>query len=128
MVDQKVLKEFFEEQFGNSWLIHASQIFLYKDKQLLKEGKYRQFAEEQIKKTRYIIWSVGFSIFLFLWYGIMFLIEYGSEPNWYDLSFGIVCMLGLVIVPVLASKEYYTIKSSMTLLLKLIDKSGDQIL
>ncbi|HBQ58740.1 MAG TPA: hypothetical protein DD671_03725, partial [Balneolaceae bacterium] len=54
MVSKELIEDFFDDQFQNT-----SQFFLYKDKQLLKEKKYREFAEEQIKKAKRSFWSVG---------------------------------------------------------------------
>lgn len=122
MATQETIKDFFEEQFGNTSQIYISQIFLYKDKQLLKQGKYREFAEEQIKKANKVFWSMAFSFFILSLNGIRCLIEYGNDPNWFDLTTGLVSWFGLIILSVMAAREYYTIKSSMTLFLKLLEE------
>ncbi|GAA5522891.1 hypothetical protein LQ318_14650 [Aliifodinibius salicampi] len=116
MATSKLIKEFFEEQFRNT-----SHFFLYKDKQLLKNGSYRKYAREQINKASKIFWSVAFSIFVCSWYGIISFIEYGAEPNWFDLTLGLIAWAALVIILLYSAKEYYTIKSSMELLIKLLD-------
>lgn len=84
METKDIVKEFFEEQFKNT-----SRFFLYKDKQLLKEGRYSEFAEEQMGKAKHIFWSVAFAVVLCSGYGITSLIEYGNNPNAFDLSIGI---------------------------------------
>lgn len=115
MTTQQIIKEFFEEQFQDT-----SRFFLYKDKQLLNEGKYQEYAQEQLHKAKKIFWSVSFSVFLCSWYGIISLIEYGAGPNWFDLILGLSSWVGLIIILLYAAREYYTIRSSMTLLIKLI--------
>lgn len=121
MANQETIQKFFEEQFKNT-----SRFFLYKDKQLLKKEEYQKFAEEQLKKASRIFWSVAFSILLFSWYGITTLIEYGSSPNWYDLIFGLSCWFGMIAFLIYSTKEYYTIKSSMNLLIKLLGKKNSK--
>lgn len=115
---QQIITDFFEEQFQNT-----SHFFLYRDKQLLKNGKYREYAREQIQKANKIFWSVAFGVAMSAWYGITSLIEYGADPNWFDLLLGLGGLLTVVLALFYSAKEYYTIKSSMSLLLKLLENS-----
>jgi hypothetical protein len=115
METRKIIETFFEEQLRGT-----SQYFLYKDKQLLNEGRYVEFAEEQLGKAKKIFLSVSFFLIYGSWYGIISLIEYGAEPNWFDLTIGLGCWLALAGVVFYASKEYYTIKSSMNLFIKMM--------
>lgn len=113
---QQIIRNFFEDQFRNT-----SPFFLYKDKQLLKKGKYREYAEEQLNKANKIFMSMAFGIVTCSFYGIMSLIEYGADPNLFDLLIGIGSLAGLVFILFYSAKEYYTIKSSMTMLIRLLD-------
>jgi len=115
---QQIITEFFEEQFQDT-----SQFFLYKDKQLLKNEKYLEYAHEQIRKANKIFWSIAFGVFMCSWYGITSLIEYGADPNWFDLSLGLGSFIGIFLALFYSAKEYYTIKSSMSLLVKLIEST-----
>lgn len=115
---QQIITDFLEEQFQNT-----SQFFLYKDKQLLKNEKYREYAREQIQKANKIFWSVAFGVLMCAWYGITSLIKYGANPNWFDLLIGLGGLITVVLGLFYSAKEYYTIKSSMSLLLKLLEKS-----
>jgi hypothetical protein len=117
MTTKQTIEEFFEEQFQNT-----SQFFLYKDKQLLKDGKYRQYAEEQIDKANNIFWSVSFFLLMATWYGITSFINYGNDPTVFNLALGLFCWFGFMAGLLYSSKEYYTIKSSMTMLIKLMDE------
>jgi len=47
MISDELIKNFFEEQFED-----ISPFFLYKDHQLLKENKFREFIERQLIKSR----------------------------------------------------------------------------
>lgn len=116
MVTQEIIQEFFEEQFNNT-----SPFFLYKDKQLLKNGEFREYAREQIKKANKIFWSVGSGLFFCSYYGIVSFIEYGANPNWFDLILGLTAWLGLIAALFYSAKEYYTIKSSMSFFIKLLN-------
>lgn len=113
-----MIEEFFEEQFNDT-----SQLFLYKDKQLLKEGKYREYSAEQIRKANKAIWSIGFTLLIALWYGTTSFINYGNNPSWLSLSLGLFFWFGAISSVWYASKEYYTIKSSMSFLIKLLDEN-----
>lgn len=117
MATRNTIEKFFEDQFQNT-----SQFFLYKDKQLLESGKYREFAQEQISKANKTFWSVTFSVFICSYWGIMSFIEYGAGPNWFDLVFGLVAWMAIIGILFYAAKEYYTIKSSMFFLIKLLDE------
>lgn len=117
MNTEKIIEDFFEEQFQNT-----SQIFLYKDKQLLKSGKFHEFADEQISKANKAFWSIVCGIFIWSLYGIMFLIEYGANPNWLDLILGLVSWMALIFVTLFSAKQYYTIRSSMSLFIRLLEK------
>jgi hypothetical protein len=119
MTTQETIEEFFEEQFQNT-----SQYFLYKDKQLLKNGQFKEYAQEQIKKAKKIFWSIAWAVFFGSWYGITSFIEYGTEPNWLDLSLGIGIWVALIVALLYHAKEYYTIKSSMELFIKLLDNQN----
>jgi hypothetical protein len=84
-----------------------------------------EFAEEQLGKAKRILLSVSFFLLLSSWYAIISLIEYGAEPNWFDLIIGLGCWVTLLGIVFYASKEYYTIKSSMNLFIKMIEKGKD---
>lgn len=117
MVTKDTIEEFFEDQFRNT-----SQFFLYKDRQLLEKGKYREFALEQISKASKSFWSVTSSVFICSYWGIISFIEYGAGPNLFDLTFGLIAWLAIIGILFYSAKEYFTIKSSMFLLMKLLDK------
>lgn len=120
MDTKHTLETFFKEN-----LLDTSQYFLYKDKKLLSEGRYVEFAEEQLGKARNIALAMSGMLLMFSWYGIINLIEYGTEPHWVNLSFGLFCWFALMAVVFVASREYYTIKSSMNLFIKMMKKDQD---
>ncbi|MCH2449387.1 MAG: hypothetical protein MK198_04505 [Gracilimonas sp.] len=115
METKQIIETFFEEQLGET-----SQYFLYKDKKLLNEGRYVEFAEEQLAKAKKIFLSVSFPLLICSWYGTISLIEYGADPNWFDLTIGLGFWVALAGVAFYAPKEYYTIKSSMNLFIKMM--------
>lgn len=117
MPTSETLSSFFEENFKNQII----PFLLYKDNQLLKEGKHKEFAKEQLKKTNKIIFSISFLIVYGLYWGVTQLIEYGNSGEWYMLAGGVGAVLFTFLGIFTSTKEYYTIKSSMTLFLKLVE-------
>lgn len=115
----KALTSFFEENLVNDF----DFFLLYKDKQLLKENKYREFAQEQLKKTNKILFSIMAAVFLGLYYGITSLISYGANAELVSLVTGLFALSVMTLSVFLATKEYYSIKSSMKLFLKLLDEN-----
>ncbi|MEL7834687.1 hypothetical protein [Fodinibius sp. Rm-B-1B1-1] len=123
MADKEVLEEFFKEQLQTSGATNIyTDLFLYKDKQLLKENRLKEFAEHQIDKAKNIFWSVSFSVFIGTLYAFWYLIEFGMSWHWSDLAIGIGAWALLIFALIKACKEYYTITSSMTLFIKLLDQ------
>ncbi|NGP89512.1 hypothetical protein [Fodinibius halophilus] len=88
-----IIKDFFEERLQNT-----SQFFLYKDKRLLKNGEYREFAKEQINKANKTFLAAAFGLVMGPFYGIFSLIEYGANPNWFDLAVGLVAWSAFTMV------------------------------
>lgn len=118
MNTQEIIEDFFEERFNDT-----TPFFLYKDKQLLKNGEFKEYAKEQISKAKKIFWIIAWVVFICSWYGITSLIKYGAEPNWFDLMIGLISWIALIGFMVYWAKEYYTIKSSMEMFVKLIDRT-----
>lgn len=118
MVSQDLLKEFFEDQFKNS-----SNIFLYKDKKFLSEGRYRDFAEEQIKKANKIFLGASFMLFIMPLYAMWYLVESGMESSYVKFAMGVFFFMAFCLSFWKVCKEYFTIKSSMQLLIRILDKS-----
>ena len=128
MTSREVIEEFLKEELHtkNGFSIYTD-LFLYKDKQLLKENKLKEFAERQIDKTKNIFWSVSFSVFIASFYAFWHLIEFGQSWHWSDLTIGIALWTILMYILIKACKKYYTITSSMSLFIKLLseDKADD---
>ncbi|WP_445665019.1 hypothetical protein [Fodinibius sp. AD559] len=121
MSSRKVIKEFFKEELQTtSGFSLYTNLFLYKDKQLLKENRLKEFAEHQIDKAKNIFWAVSFSVFIASFYSFWHLIEFGQDWHWIDLTIGISLWAILIYILIKACKEYYTITSSMTLFIKLL--------
>lgn len=121
MAIQPLIEEFLEDQFNENRV----RYLFYKDKKLLEKGDYRAFAERQLEHNRSIFWSVSFSVFLLLAYGTWFLLEYGAEPTTFHLAVTLACWLGLAGMLFFTAREYYTIRGSMTLLVKMLDEYED---
>ncbi len=123
MASRKVIEEFFKEELQTKGVFSFyNSLFLYKDKQLLKENRLKEYAERQIDKSKNIFWSVSFSIFIASFYSFWHLIEFGKHWHWSDLTIALTLWTGLIYVLIKACKEYYTITGSMSLFIKLLSE------
>lgn len=68
MAKKEVLETFFKEQLQTSGGSNFyTDLFLYKDKQLLKENRLKEFAEHQIDKAKkYLLVSIIQCIYCFI--------------------------------------------------------------
>ena len=121
MDTRKALIDFFTNDVNSSY-----EFFFYKDKQLLKEGKYAEYAREQMKKGNWVLGSFSIAVCYAMFYGVTMLIDYGRDPDIYSLIFGVGVILFSFIAVFISTREYYTIKSSMTLFLKLVEDDESQ--
>ncbi|MDR8391699.1 hypothetical protein NC796_11135 [Aliifodinibius sp. S!AR15-10] len=117
IISQEIIKEFFEEELNKT-----STFFLYNDKKLLEQGKYVDFARIQIRKARKVFSLVLLNVCFFSAYGIISLIEYGENPNLFDLVLGLSAWGVLLVILVYSAREYYSTKSSMAMLVRLVEE------
>lgn len=116
-MDKEALKEFILKNSSDSRLYGL----LYKEKQLLKQNDLKGFARFQIKKNRSMfLGSFSFLIVVALQLPAQF-IDYIETGNTSFLYFFLGAFVLSCIVIFKATKEYYTIKSSMTLLLTILE-------
>lgn len=118
MNTSKALTSFLNENIVNDF----DYFLFYKDKQLLKEEKYIEFAEEQLKKIRYVFLSIAFGVFYGFYYISTGFIEYGQSQEVIDLVLPCIAFGFMIIAVFIATKKYYTIKSSMNLLIRLLNE------
>ncbi|PKD42534.1 hypothetical protein [Rhodohalobacter barkolensis] len=114
MMDKTKLVRFIESELDGFKLK-----FLFKDKKLLNEGKFEEFARAILKRSKKSF-SVMFAVALcFVSIGVLYqsnLLVPGS-PLWIGLSY---IFLGVSFL-VISTKEYYQVRGSMTLLLYLLE-------
>lgn len=112
MIHQKTIQGYFEEELEN---LGRLTLLLYSDKQLLKEGRFEEFATNLLnrsKKSYYVTLTIGFILSLI---GIFHIV--GPADVW----IGVAYIGGPLAVLNFATKEYYKIKGSMSMLLKLLE-------
>ena len=98
---------------------------LYKDKQLLKDEDYAGFAKHRNKEARraFIGGLCFFGLLMMSAISYFFQYQHMTETGsgTVQLAVSIITLIGSIGILYFATKEYYTVKSSMTLILKLLD-------
>ncbi len=118
MIHQKTLEEYFKEELEN---LGRLTILLYRDKKMLREGRYEEFATEFISKSRKSYYVTLAIAFFFCLIGIMQIVVQGNV--WLGVAY-IGVFPGILNF---ATKEYYKVWGSMTLLLKIIHDSKTEV-
>jgi len=98
---------------------------LYRDKKLLKEERFREFATELLQRAKKTYWgSMAFGMMFFM-LGSMYLINLylfnTSSFGSIDVHLGYAYILLSFTSAIFSTKEYYGIRGSMTMLLKLLE-------
>ncbi|NBC25576.1 MAG: hypothetical protein GVY08_01840 [Bacteroidetes bacterium] len=123
-----IIEQFFDEQFSDT-----SRFFLYKDKQLLKNGEYATFARHRLQEVRRAFFGGVCFFLLFMLTGISYYFQYsaGAGSEVFQLTVSVLNFIAGIGILFFSTKEYYSIKSSMTLLLILLEEEksveGDSI-
>jgi len=116
---KSIIVQFFDEQFSDT-----SRFFLYKDKQLLKNGEYATFVRHRLQEVRRAFFGGVCFFLLFMLTGISYYFQYsaGTGSGVLQLTISVLNFIAGIGILFLSTKEYYSIKSSMTLLLKLLEE------
>lgn len=116
-MDKEALKNFILKNSSDSRFYGL----LYKEKQLLKENDLMGFAQYQLKKHKNIF--IGSFSFLLVWI-IQIPVQAIDFTETADLSF-VYYLIALTIISGIvlfkSTKEYYTIKSSMEILIAVLE-------
>lgn len=117
MSTKEILEQFFKDQLSDTY-----EIFLYKDKQLLKEGNFGAFALEQLKKSKKMFWAMVSNVILAIYYAIYFMIYFEELSVLYTNIFLGIFLIIFASFIIWQAKKYYTIKSSMEFYLMMVNK------
>jgi len=122
MITKEKIKAYFEQELEN----HKTLVYLlYGDKKLLKEERFEEFATELLKRAKKgYWWALAFGIMFFL-IGSFYLLN-SSNFGSYHLFAGFAYIITSLIYAIVSTKEYYSIKGSMTMLLKLV-KTDEEV-
>lgn len=96
-------------------------LFLYKDKELLKEGEFEKLAKKLLRQARAFAVMVIFSILLFSLLSVYHFIQYGNTGNSISLWLGLGTWVFVVFSTILYSRDVIERKKSMQRVLKLIE-------
>ena len=117
MLTKETLEQFFKDQLSDTY-----EIFLYKDKQLLKERNFGAFALEQLKKSKKMFWVMVSNIFFMIYYATYFMIQFEELSVVYTSLFLGIFLIMFASFIIWQAKKYYTIKSSMEFYLMMVNK------
>lgn len=123
MITKEKIKEYFEQEIENRGKLME---LLYRDKKLMKEERFEEFATELLQKAKKAYWgSLAFTISFFV-LGSMYLSSafmYNSSLLFgsFDAYLGFAYFVSSLLFGIISTKEYYNIKGSMTMLLKLLE-------
>lgn len=122
-MDKEAIKEFILKNSSDSQFYGL----FYKEKQLLKQNDLMGFAKYQLKKNKNFFLG-SFGMFPIVLYNIIFnFVGYIEEGSMLALSVSIILLLICFIVLFRVTKEYYSIKSTMNLLIAILeDEKKDQ--
>ena len=122
MITKEKIKEYFEQEIENQGKLME---LLYRDKKLLNEERFEEFAIELLQRAKKAYWGSMAMVLMFFLLGSLYLINVylvnTSSFGPFDVYLGyayILLSFGGAIYP---TKEYYGIRGSMTMLLKLLE-------
>lgn len=99
--------------------------FLYKEKQWLKEGKYKKVARKGLRQAKTMGIFVIFSILIFSFISVYHFVEYGNTGNNVSLWLGIGSWVFVIISTVFYTRDIVEKKKSMERILKLLEARED---
>ena len=117
MITKEKIKEYFEQEIeNNGQLIYL----LYRDKKLLKEERFNDFAKELLERSKKAYRGSLALAISFLVIGVVYLLD-PSDTISYEQFAGFSYISASLIFMTISTKEYYSIKGSMTMLLMLLE-------
>jgi len=119
MIKKEIILQYFEEELEN---MNRLTILLYRDKKLLNEGKYGTFAKELLGRSKKAYIGSVLMVSMFSIIGIMYFFDSLLGPV--NIYIGMLYLAGAFLGLHFATKEYYKIRASMTLLMILL---GDEV-
>jgi len=122
MITKEKIKEYFEQEIENQGKLME---LLYRDKKLLKEERFGEFATELLQRAKKAYWGSMAMVLMFFLLGSMHLINVylvnTSSFGPFDVYLGYAYILFSFAGAIFPTKEYYGIRGSMTMLLKILD-------
>jgi hypothetical protein len=128
MVPKEKIKEYFEQEIENQGKLME---LLYRDKKLLNEERFGEFATELLQRAKKAYWGSMAMVLMFFLLGSMYLINLylvdTSSFGPFDVYLGYGYILISFAGVILPTKEYYGIRGSMTMLLKLLEADKETV-
>lgn len=99
--------------------------FLFKEKELLRNGNYKKLAKKGLRQARTMGVFVIFSILIFSVISVYHFIQYGNTGNNVSLWLGIGSWVFVIISTVFYTRDIVEKKKSMERILKLLEARED---
>jgi hypothetical protein len=121
MVTAETIRKYVHQEIeGQSRLV----IWLYyRDKNLLREGKYAEFMDAVLKRSGKSYLVMMFISLLYMLFGVLYISAPASESSF--PAYGLIWIFLGTVILLITTKEYYKIRGSMLLLQKLVHGFGD---
>jgi len=127
MITKEKIKEYFDQEIENQGKLMD---LLYRDKKLLNEERFEDFATELLQRAKKAYWSaLAFAIMFFVLGSVYLINVYFFSPSSfgpYDAYLGFAYIIISFGSTIFSTKEYFNIKGSMKMLLKLLETAGKE--
>lgn len=128
MVPKEKIKEYFEQEIENQGKLME---LLYRDKKLLNEERFEEFATELLQRAKKAYCGSMAMVLMFFLLGSMYLINLylvnTSSFGPFDMYLGYAYVVFSFAGAIFPTKEYYGIRGSMTMLLKLLEADKETV-
>lgn len=97
-------------------------LYSYQEKQMIKNGDFKEVASKQLKKVKSYSWIVVAFILIFSGWGIYQFINFGNTENTFSLFLGLCMWIFVVICTHLFTREIVAKQRSMEIIVQLLSK------
>lgn len=98
-----------------------NHIYLYKEKQMIKDGEFEKLANHSLKQTRMFGFFVILFIVVFSFFSIYHFVQFGTESDVNALVLGVLSWIMVLFSTYLYTRDIVEKKKTMERILKLLE-------